>query len=218
LNWASGATFCWGGYEKGAGQQLLYSPYAWYDSYPDPMVHPDAKDLNPKLMEMYFGDYGPATLADFAHWRGVSLGKAKKWLGEWSPGQPLIINGEEYHFASSRDRRWLEEQDVGPTDLPSTLLYRFDPLILAHKDKRWLIRESDYKKVWRIAAHVEGVVLKHGRIVGVWKFKRKAKRLDFQVCHFRTRERLGKRILEKKLNRVARYLGYTDWEWREEEY
>ncbi|MEM0999947.1 MAG: winged helix DNA-binding domain-containing protein [Bacteroidota bacterium] len=209
---------CLGGYDQAAGRQLIYSPYHWWpEGYPEPMVPPGAADQNPELMRRYFQAYGPATLADFAHWRGVARQVAQTWR-EQIADQLITVPLAGLPLYAVKSGFSPVDPAIERSDLPSTLLYRFDPLVLAHKEKGWLVREKDYKKVWRIAAHVEGVVLKQGRIVGVWKFQRKARRLVFVVYHFRSRERLGKRILARKLDRIAAHLGYAQWEWKEAVY
>ena len=42
------------------------------------------------------------------------------------------------------------------------LLGRFDPLLLAHRDKDWVVPAKYYNRVWRPAGHIEGVVLESG--------------------------------------------------------
>jgi hypothetical protein len=211
---------CLGGYDKDAGCQLLYSTPHWNPvleaAVNDPFYNHD--EANIRLMVIYFGSYGPATLADFCHWRGVSLTKAKPWL-EVAQNElaSYDIDGTTYYFPLALQKTIFESEQQA-ADLPPVMLYRFDPLILAHKDKSWLIEEKHYKKVWRIAAHVEGVLVKRGRIVGVWKFQRKGQKVRFVTCHFRKSDKIGKRDLQKLMQRIATYLGYAEWEWVEEVY
>lgn len=49
------------------------------------------------------------------------------------------------------------------------LLGRFDPLVLGHVDKAWLVPPAYKGRVWSSGAHVAAVVLLHGRAVGTWK-------------------------------------------------
>ena len=48
------------------------------------------------------------------------------------------------------------------------LLGRWDPMLLALKDKSWLIDNEHKKKVWRPGGNVEATLLIHGRIAGTW--------------------------------------------------
>jgi hypothetical protein len=86
----------------------------------------------------------------------------------------------------------LREQDLAtlrrrppePEEWPVRLLYRFDPYVLAHKDKGWVVDPAYYKAVWRPAGHIEGIVLAHGRGLGVWRYDRKSKGLVVTVTPF----------------------------------
>ena len=49
---------------------------------------------------------------------------------------------------------------------PVRMLGRFDPILLAHKVKDWIVAPSYYDRVWRPAGHIEATVLEHGRAVG----------------------------------------------------
>jgi hypothetical protein len=64
------------------------------------------------------------------------------------------------------------------------MLYRFDPLILAHKDKAWVADSADYKRIWRPAGHIEGIVLAHGRAVATWRYERKSAGLAIILAPF----------------------------------
>ena len=52
------------------------------------------------------------------------------------------------------------------------MLGRFDPLLLAHRDKSWVVPDEYYDRVWRPAGHIEAVVLVHGRAVATWRYDR----------------------------------------------
>ncbi|GAB0496156.1 hypothetical protein MMPV_007466 [Pyropia vietnamensis] len=52
---------------------------------------------------------------------------------------------------------------------PCRLLGRFDPLLLGHRDKAWLVPPAHKGVVWSRNADVAPVVLLHGRVVGTWK-------------------------------------------------
>ncbi len=50
-----------------------------------------------------------------------------------------------------------------PSRWPVRLLGRFDPMLLATKDKSWSIDEQHQKRVWRPGVQVEAVLLIRGR-------------------------------------------------------
>jgi hypothetical protein len=138
----------------------------------------------PELALRYLTAYGPAEDRDLAFWCGTSLTNARRWLGE--------VRDECERIEMDGRVLWCRRVDVPELSVapppagrwPVKLLHRFDPLLLATRDKSLLIDEAHYKKVWRPAAHVEPVLLVHGRIAGVWRYDRKAGGLQIQLSPF----------------------------------
>ena len=93
-----------------------------------------------------------------------------------------------------------------PSRWPVRLLYRFDPLLLATKDKSWLIDHEHKQKVWRPAAHVNAVLLVHGRIAGTWRYDRKAKGLSVRVVPFSKLSGPVARATETQAAAIAKFL------------
>jgi hypothetical protein len=40
----------------------------------------DSDSANETIMKRYFGYYGPATLQDFAYWRGTTMANTRRWF------------------------------------------------------------------------------------------------------------------------------------------
>ncbi len=87
------------------------------------------------------------------------------------------------------------------------LLYRFDPLLLATKDKDWLVDAEHYKKVWRPSAHVDPVLLVRGRIAGTWRYDRTGKGLALRLKPFARLTKAVQRAAEEQGRGVASFLG-----------
>ena len=87
------------------------------------------------------------------------------------------------------------------------MLYRFDPLLLGHKDKGWIVPPAHYGQVWRPAGHIEGVVLAGGRAHATWRYERKSSGLAVTVFPFRRLSRKLRSKLETRARRVAAYCG-----------
>lgn len=122
----------------------------------------------------YIRAYGPASLQDLAYWRGVPMRDVKQWTQQWE--EPLVqvqVEGEDL-LLHEDDVDELLETPPPAKDWPLLMLYRFDPLLLAHPDKSWLLDLTYKANVWRKAGHIEGTLLKHGRIIGTWKYKRQS--------------------------------------------
>lgn len=95
------------------------------------------------------------------------------------------------------------------------LLGRFDPLLLPHKDKSWLIDAAHKAHIWRPAGQIAACVLYHGRIVGAWRSEqRPAKRwLRVTVSLFdRALESRLRAPLTSEVQRLGAFWGCDDCE------
>ncbi|HHG84167.1 MAG TPA: hypothetical protein ENJ82_05395, partial [Bacteroidetes bacterium] len=207
---------CLGGYDPVAKAHLLYATHGWNPNLRAPGL--DYAEANTLVMLEYFRNYGPASFKDFCHWRGVSQTIARPWLASLHAKLAVLPHKSGDLFLPETDFSAYQDWAATAADLPALLLYRFDPMVLAHKDKSWLVNLKDYKQVWRKAAHVEGVVLQYGETIGVWKFQRKGQRIRFLISYFRSRNKLKKRELKARLHHIAGYLGYAEWEFVEEKF
>lgn len=165
---------------------------------------PAAEDAFPELARRYFAAYGPAEAADLAFWYGGSLTRAKRWIAA-SGCVPVEVRGRPF-WARAEDLDELARAAPPAGRWPVRLLYRFDPLVLATRDKTWLIDEAHYKRVWRPAAHVEAVLLVGGRIAGTWRYDRRPAGLDIALSPFAPLTKRVRREIERQAAGVARFL------------
>lgn len=117
------------------------------------------------LLERYLRAYSPARLQDFVYWSGVTAARARAALAHLE-GRVAVHEG------------WLVLEDAGdqaaagapsPADVGGVrLLPKFDPFLLAHKEKFYL-DEAYYKAVFRPAGDIAAVILKSGRVIGTWR-------------------------------------------------
>jgi len=148
---------------------------------------PPFEEAMMRVARRFFGTYAPAAETDFRYWLGAKAGESKAAV------RALLDRGELTEgYIDSPDRSPvllpsdhlddLLSEPPPPSRWPVCLLGRFDPLLLAHADKRCWVDEQHYKRIWH-HTHVEAVVLVRGRIRGFWRSKRGAKgmRLDVQL-------------------------------------
>ncbi len=167
---------------------------------------PDYDTANLTALRRYIHSYGPTTAADFRYWRATYAAPARRW---WSMlEQELVavdVAGVTQHLfaedlaaltAPLEDERW-----------PLHLLYRFDPLLLGHKDKSWIVPPAHYKRVWRPAGHIEGIVLLRGQAAATWRYERKGAALIILVQPFRKLAKPLIRAVEHKAADVAAFFG-----------
>ncbi|WP_298490591.1 winged helix DNA-binding domain-containing protein [uncultured Chloroflexus sp.] len=130
---------------------------------------PATETANAELMRRYLAAFGPATLADMTCWRGRTQAEIKRWLALLGDEVvKMTVAGKPAWWLQSQLDRLHELPE--PAELPPHLLGRFDPLLLATRDRSWLVDAVDYKQVWRPAGHVEATILLAGRIAGTWRY------------------------------------------------
>jgi hypothetical protein len=174
---------------------------------------PDTEAANIELLRRYLRGYGPATLQDFAYWRGAGVGNGRRWLQSLQnettevdvDGQTMLLLADDLDIL----------QAIEATEWPIRLLYRFDPYLLAHKDKSWLIDMKYYKRIWQAAGHIEGTVLDLGRIVGTWRYDRKGGGLVVTVTPFGRLRRGVRTAVRQQAAHLAKFfdLALRDVQW-----
>ena len=160
----------------------------------------------------YLAGYGPADARDLAFWHGANQTDAKRWLKLAGDRCCTVeVDGREL-WCRRNDLDELNAKPPAPSRWPVRLLYRFDPLLLATKDKAWLVDEEHYKAVWRPSAHVAAVVLVRGRIAGTWRYDRKGPQFAVNVAEFPDRVLANgvRRQVERQVRRLAAYLDARD--------
>ena len=168
---------------------------------------PSTADAGVELARRYFQTYGPATVRDFAFWFGGTMREVKGWV-EALGGDLMEVSVEGVRMLDAavpnESRRFVGETPPR-SEWPLRLLHRFDPLVLAHKDKSWIVDDKHYKAVWRKAGYVEAVVLKHGRMVGTWGYKKGARGIKIWIAPFKTLLKRDAAILGREAESVAAY-------------
>ena len=85
------------------------------------------------------------------------------------------------------------------------LLPKFDPLLLAYKDKTWIARLDDQKKIWKKAGHVEGIVVQNWKAIATWKYKIGQTIIDFTVDLFNFDINIDFDSLQMRFTELARF-------------
>ena len=167
---------------------------------------PDYDAANLTAMRRYIRGYGPTTCEDFRYWRATYAEPARRW---WSSLQaelvPVQVEGAtQYVFADD------VETLTAPLDgvaWPLHMLYRFDPLLLGHKDKSWIVPAAHYNRVWRPAGHIEGVVLVQGQAAATWRYERKGAVMHILVQPFRKLPKRTVQGVERMSSQIVDFFG-----------
>lgn len=174
---------------------------------------PAAEEAHLKLARRYFRCYGPASVGDLAYWRGSPAGEARRWVAALGPELTEVTadtpDGPQKMLLLTEDLAAASEAPPEREGWPVRMLGRFDPLLLAHRNKDWVVPAAAYDRVWRPAGHIEGVVLEHGRAVATWRYERiGAGELSVRVFPFRPPLplRVGKEV-RRQAREIARFFG-----------
>lgn len=123
--------------------------------------------IGPATMECakkYFRGYGPATEADFRYWLGVPAAQSKSAVG-------ALLGAGELEEVTTEDGAMVivSGSSLEAVEDGVRLVGRFEPMLLAHKDKCWIVAEEFRKRVWSKNADVAACVIVRGRIRGTWR-------------------------------------------------
>ena len=188
-----------------AGQSTFVHRELWL---PDlDWVLPDRETAFVELACRYLSTYGPALPRDLGYWFGTTATEAKRWLAAGGERIATVVVDGQPALCCADDLGALAEQPPAPSAWPVKLLHRFDPLLLATKDKDWLIEPRYKKRVWRPAAHVNAVVLVGGRIAGTWRYDKRTKGLVVSVTPFTPLSRAATRSVKTQARAVAKFMG-----------
>lgn len=166
---------------------------------------PSAEEANLTVMRRFFAAYGPATLQDFAYWRAVAVANAREWLTALRAELVEVEVAGQRQWALAEDLPLLQETPPPAAAWPVRLLYRFDPYLLAHKEKSWVVDDPFYARVWRPAGHIEGIVLVHGRAAATWRYDRKGNGLLITITPFKKLTRTVEKASQKQAAQIANF-------------
>ncbi len=158
------------------------------------------------IVRRYLATYGPATAEDLSYWAGISLVKARSWLAtcERDVDQVEINGAVMWLLTADLDGLIGQRQALEPC---VRLLGKYEPLLLAHKKKDWLIDPERRTAVWRSGGRVEAVVLCDGRIRGTWRYRRHHRVIDLKIALFDPPREWLVSALDEEVRRIGVYFG-----------
>lgn len=146
-----------------AGRHGAEPTYTLLDSWLPPATKPlDRPEAVAELARRYFRSHGPATLADFAWWAGLSLGPARQGLEAVQPElQSVTLDGQPYWLPAEAD---LPAPDPAPLLLPG-----FDEYLIAYKDRSHLLDPAHARQVMTVNGIFRPILVVDGRVAGTWQ-------------------------------------------------
>jgi hypothetical protein len=156
-----------------------------------------------ELLRRYLRAYGPATLADFAHWAGLPAPQARPLRAALGDELCEVSLDGRQCLLPRDDLRFLRE--VSPGKGSVSLLPHFDPYLLAHRDKDHLLSLQHYKRVYRNQGWISPVVLVDGTIAGIWSYKTKGDKLLLSIEPFGKFTRAVRVRIGQEAEELARF-------------
>jgi hypothetical protein len=178
------------------GQSVTFvRPDAWLGNWREV----SQEEAQAELLRRFLAAYGPASRDEFTEWAGG--GHARGLRQAWK-----LIEDE---LAEVEPKRFLLAHDVAAFERarPSRavrLLPAFDPFLLPRQTRRYLVRsDEEYDRIYRPQGWITPVVLRGGRAVALWPWKRRGAKLEVTVEPL---EQLDGAV-EREAAALARYLG-----------
>jgi len=114
-----------------------------------------------KLAGRYFASHGPALLADFAWWSGLSMADARRALAVAEPGLSSRSHNDQTY--------WFAEPVAAPRREPHVrLLPRFDEYLVAYRRREDVVDPAMGKRQ-SIDLLASPVVVRDGKVIGSWR-------------------------------------------------
>jgi hypothetical protein len=143
-----------------------------------------------KLAKTYFASHGPATLADFGRWSGLPVKDATSGL---EMIQPTLISE-----TISNQTFWFSEQHSAKEATPAVyLLPAFDELLIGYKTREISIMESHHAKAFTKNGIFNPVIVKNGKVTGIWKRSFNKDKLTIEPAYFEPPDKTTINLVKK---------------------
>jgi hypothetical protein len=152
------------------------------------------------LVQRYLRCYGPAGVEDVAFWLKEKTTIVKRLFTKLNLIKVLCDGAHLFALQEDHDNIASLSPPQYAQKWPTIILYRFDPLLLAHKTKEWIVPAEHYDKVWMAGGHVAGVILRRGVATAKWHYKKGGGQYSIDVTSFS-----GSKISQSIKSKVVRH-------------
>jgi hypothetical protein len=151
------------------------STYALLDERVPPSPARSRDDALAELTRRYFTSHGPAQVADFVWWSGLTTGDARRGLEMVDQYlETEVVDGKAYWFRKAAAARG--------DDKTAYLLGLYDEYLIAYKDRSAALDQSRW--IPMIRDPFSAAVVVNGKVVGGWRRSIKADRMVIAVTPF----------------------------------
>lgn len=149
-----------------------------------------------ELTRRYFISRGPATIADFAWWSGLTIKEIK---GGLDANNHILTNetidGQLYWFKDNPNRI--------PTEPNFHLLPGFDEFLLGYKDRTASL-QTQFNTLWCPGNNgmFMPFVVKDGEVIGIWEKVKKNSSKDLEITYFSKSQKLPTKVYSEVAEKV----------------
>jgi len=157
------------------------------------------QDALAELAQRYFTSRGPASVADFAKWSGLTLRDARAGIEAVAPKLGHDTFGAQTYWFDS----------APPADEPSPvahLLSIYDEYISGYKDRTAMVQPDHARALVSMGNALTTIILVDGHVVGTWKRTVRGKGVDIEPSFFRPLTEAEARLVGDSARQYGEYL------------
>jgi hypothetical protein len=154
-----------------------------------------------KLANTYFRSHGPATLADFTWWSGMSTKDASHALEMIKLNlQSETIEGQPYWFTQA--------QTYSPDDKTVVhCLPAFDEFIISYQDRQAALPFENFSKAVSNNGIFRPIVVINGQVTGIWKRTIKKDKIVVETKLFQLPDKSAMHLIENAARLYGNFIG-----------
>ena len=174
------------------------STYALLDERVPPAAAKSRDDALVELTRRYFTSHGPAQIADFVWWSGLTTGDARRGLQLIDRElDQEVIGGKTYWFRQAAPARGDHKT--------AYLLGLYDEYLIAYKDRSAALDRSRWTRMVRDP--FSACVVVNGKVIGGWRRSVKADRMVITFTPFTPLRRTDAAAVDAAAHAYAGFFG-----------
>ena len=156
-----------------------------------------------ELARRYFTAFGPATVADFRTWSGVSMPMARRAT---SLIRDELEETDEPLPALLHRRRTIEQADAAPPTASVRLLPRWDTYVLGYRSRELMLHPAHAPRVC-IGGVIKPTICVDGTITGAWELRRTKAAWRLDIMPFKKLSAAVRAGVLAESDDIAQFLG-----------
>ncbi|WP_143304989.1 winged helix DNA-binding domain-containing protein [Chitinophaga vietnamensis] len=158
-----------------------------------PVLH--REEALAQLALRYFTSRGPATVADFSGWSGLTLTEARK-----------AVEAVKHQLVAFQDY-WMSPETAAQQGSSHTLLLPpFDEFILGYKDRSAVLEPARNRDVFTVNGIFKAVMVQQGKVLGTWKRTLGKNNVSIALSPFKALKKSQHSAFEAAAQAYAAYL------------